>query len=403
MPVADFVKVCENVFFQSIEKRTISSVLTLGDLFLIAQKKPRDEQTRHANQKINKIIKKLSQSQISLLVDAAVKVKPAHFKIMNIGSQKSLLAFKKHFPLQSNVYQNITMDQMFALVHDISSLRAIQLSIIRKHLFEMKQSDPFKAHFSFDLLMSVDSLRNGLYVSSFVKQCKSLPIKQILRLGRLSVDYARAIVEDLGTHIDSFTIIVGFLKHFPELRKEYHRLWQERLASLPWSHSDRVVIDNQAKDIASQYPEFGKLVNTQRTKRSSIKSPTISVNQTVKFPHSFKFQSVRNFMTASLTICLAIFYKGGSAAKAGQVAHGLGQSLMPMLCNPIPVFNPARLAVILNSAIWPVALFTGISFGATYIISRHMDSQNVKVKLPPASNPKWEMAQSIEKHCNKFR
>lgn len=365
MSQIEFVAKAKKLYFQSIEKAPISSAYTMGNLFLIAHDKNAKNDIRsNALKQINEIVKQMKPEHFDLIVRSMLKISSARWKIMNQKNKRCIEAFKIYFPILSDVFKYIGYEQLHSLVIDIQTLRTIQICIIRKHLHDNNLKDPF-AKFSYNLLLDVDSQRNSLYVTQYIEKCQTLPKNQLAKLGRMSSDYALAVLSDLGNHIDSFSLIRIFVESHPDLKDTLYDTCYNRLRSLPWDDRELKIIRQELTLLKANFPKFGNLIKEKRTVRTSATLPVVKRNDSER-KLTMSGQIFRDILAVGFISALSFFSR--SAEPVRQTILATRQTGQMKVLASTALRLTANLALntpVARNAILPVSLALGLGVGVT--------------------------------------
>lgn len=259
----------KQLYFKALKNKPYSSALKLGALIEAHQNPKTAPRIKNKiNTSLEHILSKTTSDELRKVTRSILELTEAHWKIMGSSSKKALTAFRKHLPFMFDAFYKISNDILIKMVLDIEQMRGMAVCLIRKHLDKIKADDPFKENISYELLMNVDSSANGLYVNGFVKQCASLPKDELEALGSASLDYARVLIQDLGSHPDAYFISRRLIEKYSDLKTEVFKLWQDRLSSTILHETEREACLEQAKILARTYPEFGGLENNNRVSRA---------------------------------------------------------------------------------------------------------------------------------------
>lgn len=263
-------KKIEKSFFIAIDEAPLSAALMLGNLYLCLPIANKDD-IQFLNKSLKFVKKNIKFEHINRLWD--IVTKPSHQRLRSDSNKKSLDILKRQLICDFDCVQHINPKLLLELRNDIQLYRVVLIAIIRKHLFENHENDPFaqekgKKKFDYNLLMQGGASQNYLYLSRYIKDCSSLPVKDIAILGEENSIIAKNILKDLTGSPYLFDVGAQFAQYHKDIRQHIAKNWKGYLDTHPLSPRLKKTISIQLKDLKSKYPEFS-IVNIQsRVKRN---------------------------------------------------------------------------------------------------------------------------------------
>lgn len=267
----DIEKECnqmEKQWLAYLATKTLTAIYKLGTIYLHLEVFPNGtrEYTRLRNT-LSFLGAQIATIQISLLWNTLFSFSRLELENLDEGNQQQIAQVKKHIFQDFQVHQHLTCDQL--LMASAKYPRAVLVALIRKHLWVMgfqAERDPFK-DFSYDLLQSASEENNALYLQSFLKDCTTLPIEDICRLGSQAPEIAEQILMDVQNTQWYFELSSRFAHQYADLRANIANHWQDYLTTFPLSILQKPAIKNLLASLQRNYAEFASVSLFARVKR----------------------------------------------------------------------------------------------------------------------------------------
>ncbi|MFI4937499.1 MAG: hypothetical protein ACHQJ6_03190 [Candidatus Berkiellales bacterium] len=249
--------------------------------------------------------------------------------------------------LMSAEFFNHLSNELLLLNKDQKWYRDIFIALIRNHLLLTGAQDPFAENFSYAFFRIGNALQNSIYVAGFVKQCPSLPLKELTKLATIHPNIAEMLLKDLTGCNVFYEMSSAFVKLHPSIATFVATRWKANLETNPHTQEQKDKIAPLLKRLKKKHAkEFAAVELDGLVDRANPMGGEISVNlptqqSTYYIVASglaaltyFGTQIVRNgYFVPIVASCSA----GVSAACAATVL-GTGASLVA------PVLIPVALA-----------------------------------------------------------
>lgn len=283
----------------------------MGNLYVYLQ----EEEDNNLQKTLSWVKDKITDSQMQTLWETLANIKPATWQVMDEANFDALMTLKRQMLRDTDFCQHLDNDDLIKLGQKAQWYREVLLALIKKHLFENDLSSPFDEDFSFDLLEQGSADQNYLYVSGFIKQCKSLPVEEIVALGEKKSKIAGFILKDVGSHRDYFKLSSKFVACHPSLRKTIAHDWQAHLETFPIASHQEKFIAPQLKAFKQKYREFTSVEIGARTPKILNGNELFNSLRNAGKNNAWKYVSLARKGGKVLTLTCALA-KGGPAALA---------------------------------------------------------------------------------------
>lgn len=260
-------------FFQVLTHSAQAASFLLADLYCFRAKATQAEKNQLCATLI-KLRKQLTPSHIRLIWQTLPRVDSVEWYCLSRGAKFALTLLRKVL-LRKKVYlQFIDTATLLELGKNPDWYREIFIALIRKHLWQHALNDPFKyPNFSYHLVSKGGVEQNFLYVSNFVAKCASLPVAELILLGRYQPKVAALILKDLINSTGYFQIGAAFARMHPCLRTQIAKDWQHILEVFPLNKEDDTYLQQALPLLKKDYPEFCNVAFDNRVTRHYQEAP----------------------------------------------------------------------------------------------------------------------------------
>ncbi len=255
----------------------------------------------------------------------------------------------------SDFFKHLPVDSLIELGQDIEFFREVLVALIRIHLDANKEEDPFlKPSFSYKLLKEGSSEQNSRYLAPYVKECKTLPIDDLVLLGTQESDIALLILADLKESAEHFSISCRFAHEHADLRQEIAVELNAYLDTLPIKTDERKVLDKELPQLQVKYPEFNVVQVNNRVNRNN--QVVVAQKKPASFLKCVSLASAGTFAYSWAAAALvfppavapmAVVYGLGAGVSVG-LGMGIGEGVKNMFFkkNAVAVPTPAPVAAV---------------------------------------------------------
>lgn len=179
-----------------------------------------------------------------------------------IGYERRQLFVSLRKSFLRDVGLTIKLDKvhLISLAQEQPWCQEVLIALTRRHLLETRSSDPFAdKKFSYEWIDP--SLRNPNFfkIIHFYIQCNSLPVEDIVLIGKQNQTIVKFIMQSFRNCHDIFSISAQFAIHYPEFRKEIATDWADILNTFPIDVEQRSKIESLVKNQLANYIEFEKI------------------------------------------------------------------------------------------------------------------------------------------------
>lgn len=266
-------KKIERTLLTVIKENPLAAVFMIGNLYRsIANEK--GENLNLLQTTLSGVKKKLTPTHIQSLWETITNLPRTRLSAMD-NLHRSILRTMKH-EMVHDIYfiKHLKVDSLVELGQDIEFYREVLIALIRKHLHDNGNQDPFsKLSFSYQLLKEGSSEQNSRYLSKFIKDCASFPLDNIVLLGTEDKEIASFILIDLKDCCDVFEISRRFVYEHPELRKEIAKDLQNYLDTLPLNSKERKFCEEKLPKLKEEFVEFKNINTESRPRRDNQVRP----------------------------------------------------------------------------------------------------------------------------------
>ncbi len=211
--------------------------------------------------------KSLKPKHIQTLWETITSIPSKRLNLMDNSHKRGIRRLKHEMIRDIDFFKHIDVDDLVTLGQKAEFYREVLVALIRKHLHEHKQKDPFeKSTFSYKLLKEGGSEQNSRYLTKYIKECESFPIDNIVLLGGKDHEIAEFILFDLKSSNVRFEIGSEFVRKHPKLRKDIAKDWQDCFDTLPLNSREAKFIKEELPKLKQRFVEF-KGIETDRRAR----------------------------------------------------------------------------------------------------------------------------------------
>lgn len=236
-----------------------SEVLDIGNLFAYEKSKKITPETRKHIQKTLAEIKPKITSQTIRAWWEFIHGHQGTFK----ETQKSFNALKHGILRDRDFFQHLDTQALLSCPITEPFYREILIALIRCQL--PVNEDPFSA-FNYALLQQCGPEQNFIAISDLIKDCKQLPIDDLVLLVQKNPEYGHLLL--LDCYQSSFYFdISGKLAANDSLRNEIVEGWQSLLANFPLREQERMTVRATLAELKLRYPAFAQVEVDSRIKR----------------------------------------------------------------------------------------------------------------------------------------
>ncbi len=261
-------KTIRDTFTEVLVHNPLAAVLRLGSLYRSLET-AKDKDKTLLQQTLSEVKSKLQPDHVQRLWDAITKLDPHRYNVMSKANKETLNSLKHHVLQDFELFKHLNVTSIIEIGQDIEFYREALIAIIRKHLDENHELDPFNTNpINYSLLKEGGPEQNSRYLGTFVKECSSLPIENLVLLGS-SPELANFILLDLNdvaTHLD---LSKRFSELHPSLRKEVANVIQNQINTLPLSPQEATFCQVELPKLQGQFPEFQAVTTDTRVRRNN--------------------------------------------------------------------------------------------------------------------------------------
>lgn len=322
-------KIIRRTFFISLHTQPFVATLMLGNVFGALEQNISSEQRLIYLKTIDKLKRNFSQQHIHLLWEQIVR---SAEKTFEESTHLSLQALKKILLSEGDFLQHMNAAQLLQYPIKLSDYRWFLIGLLRKHV-DQQAVNPFVG-FSYKLLEQGSYEQNYSYIARFIRQMSSLPIENIIELGKQNKVIADAVLNDLADHPDYFVISSQYAYIHSSLAKPIAAQWKAYLETFPLTHTLKQKILNELKHLQAKYQEFKQVVFDERAKKyfSQLKKSNFALFDIIYLASAvplLTYLSPRIYTHGSNVLTLASATFNGTVSASLAVA--VVSSAMPLL------------------------------------------------------------------------
>ncbi len=273
--VQELCETIKNTFTREIIYKPLAAVVMLGDFYRsLGMAKGKDKILMQ--EALAEVKSKLQSSQLQTLWDTIKNMDPDHHS--NLSSiNKETLDYLKHCLLQDfDIFKHLNDTSIIEVGHDLEFYREALIALIRKHIYENNKLDPFTAksinYSELEILKEGASEQNSRHIGTFLKECSSLPVENLLKLGS-KPEIAKFILLDLNDVPTHLELSKRFSELHSTLRKEVATTLQNQMNTMPLSAQETAFCQNDLPKMQEQMPEFQPVVTDSRVRRDNVVVP----------------------------------------------------------------------------------------------------------------------------------
>ncbi len=255
-------------FLEVLEDDPLAAVIMLANLYRSKEEAKGDDLTL-LHKTLSGLKEKLEAKNIELLWQTLTTIPPERLLVMDIIHRIVLCRLKHEMICDIDFFKHLPVDSLIELGQDIEFHREVLVALIRRHLVENKQEDPFaKSTFSYKTLKQGNAEQNSQYLAVYVKDCKTLPVDSLVKLGIKDSEIASLILTDLKGSPEHITISSSFAHEHAEIREEIAVELKSYLETLPIKTEERKVIEVELPKLQQKFPEFETVKVDNRVSRN---------------------------------------------------------------------------------------------------------------------------------------
>ena len=340
-------KSIKNNFLVVLEDDPFAAVRMLGSLYR-SRKEATENELILLNVTLSELKNKLEEKNIEFLWKTLSTIPIERLLNMNIINRTTISHLKHEMIRDIDFFKHISVDSLIELGQDVEFHREVLVALIRKHLFENKQEDPFaKSTFSYKLLKVGNAEQNSQdHLAVYVKDCKTLPVDNLVKLGIKDSEIASLIMTDLKGAPEQITISSSFAHEHAEIREEIAVELKSYLETLPIKTEEIKVLEVELPQLQQKFPEFNVV---QRNNRFNRNNHVVPVRKEYNFwnhlsSHSagfFAFSTAAAFVfPPTAPFALGCGLLGGLGCATGiSIAAGVDHLFFKKNAVPVPRVN----------------------------------------------------------------
>lgn len=255
-------------FFEAINENPMSATLMLGNLYL-ALENADDEERSFVNDTLKQLKVKLTNKQIQLLWNTVVELQPRQQRLMRDSIKKSFKILKLTMVEDCSYFEHLTAESLIKAGQHPQLYREVMIALIRKHLAKNTLHDPFvERGFDYEVLRTFGAEQNHLYMAEFIKECESLPLQDLVKLGSERHEIASLMLMDLKNSEMIFEMGSRFARIHPHLRQEISEYWSSYFETFPITAKQEKYVQGELPKLKKVFPEFSEVSIQSRVKRN---------------------------------------------------------------------------------------------------------------------------------------
>jgi hypothetical protein len=255
-------------FFEAINENPLSASLMVGNLYL-AYEKADEEECTLINVTLQQLKEKLTKQQVQILWNTVTDLQPRQLRLMRDSIRTSLKMLKSTMIDDSSYFEHLTTESLIKVGQHPQLYREVMIALIRKHLAKNNVDDPFvQPTFDYELLRSFGAEQNHLYMAEFIKECESLPLQDLVKLGSERHEIASLMLMDLKNNEMIFELGSRFARIHPNLREEIAQHWRSYFETFPITAKQEKYVQGELPKLKKAFPEFSEVSIQSRIKRN---------------------------------------------------------------------------------------------------------------------------------------
>lgn len=308
--VSQLCEIALKTFSHTLTNNPLASAYLLGNLYYFLEK----DTTSLVKKTIAQLKLRMTKEQINLLWET-IQFKKEEYQTMSIKNKKSFFALQTAFLHDIEYFKQIENHTLIQLGQNPTFAQAVLIALIRKHLLDHQLSDPFYyKNYNAQLLKTASIEEAYLYVYPFLKDCQTLPIKDIVLLGRKEQTIATLILKNVSTSIHYFDVSEALLPYYPSLRQSIAENWGKLRCTYPFTETQNKSILEKEKKLKAQYQAF-------KTLQIEVRPERVPANTKLSLQSA---QHWKNLLNSG--ICVGVFL--GITA----ITYSIPPSFLPLYC-----------------------------------------------------------------------
>lgn len=250
-------------FYSAVNAKPFAALLILGNLYFLLNKNISISQKRNTKAIINTIKNTISARQVNLVFNTAFSIDDAHKGAMEKDIVQVVENCAWRFFTEKDLREKLDTNNLILAAREERFCLAATICLIQNHLKEMNESDPF-ARFDYCQLELASHSQLSQYVARLVKDCKSLPSENMVKIGKSSEPIALILIKILYEHNSRYDIEAKLVDLYPSIRAKVAKKWTNTVSSIPLTTVKEKNFKQKSKELSQKYPEFEKVVTVRR-------------------------------------------------------------------------------------------------------------------------------------------
>jgi hypothetical protein len=261
-----------NIKCFNADQKYLAKGLHIGALFYQLDKCNDPIRQNELEMDLGKQLLSVSGQDLNAVVSRINEFSLSMHGILDSSTSESILALMHNLIQKKPWASKLSAESIILIGQDELFVRESIIALIRNSIESNDDKNIFDS-FDFERLSAASVRQNSLYVNSFISKINTLPIADLINLGRQNTHIAKIILSDIDGHVDSIKVGASFYAVHANLRESIQSEWKRRIEGMGFNEDIVSEIKREAGNLEQKHPELSEISLLNRISRQNNLEP----------------------------------------------------------------------------------------------------------------------------------